>query len=379
VHFRQDRKWKAETITQSATFSEALPSDGILDSILVTVRIYNNSAAYDVIKQHIWDHITKIVVKADGVQSFKDIWGQTCLAEYGVEYGRLPPGYIDVMSSNYQTLVFPILFGRRWKDGALGLDLSQYGETRLEITNDWVTAELQAANNIWYDIDLWFLEDAPKPTHFIGTSQISTHTWTGNSQEKTFKVPTKYPVRRIFLGCESFRSAATDVQSNKAWRNLETLKYTYKSGSIVLIDRDDLYRTDQDALWGFPDMVEVLLNAEPRTGYTLDLGLCRPLVFIATPSYSGDPGSDIPLVVDQRMERVLKWRRASSGYQARVFAKGCGVMDHFCLHEDKPDDPSGYLDPSAKADVEVLVGNAASGGSSGIIRFITQHLRANAT
>jgi len=379
VHFRQDRKWKAETITEGTTFSEALPSAGILDAILLTVRIYNNAAHYDVVKPHIWDHITKLVVKADGVESFKDIWGQTSLAQYGVQYGRLPPGYIDLMSSNYQTLVFPILFGRKWKDGKLGLDLSQYGETRLEITNDFAVGDLQATKNIWYDIDLWFLEDAPKPTHFLGASQISIHTWTGNSQEKTFKVPKKYPVRRIFLGCESFRSSATGAQGNKAWRNLRYLKYSYNSAKTILLDSDDLYRSDQDALWGHPDLVEVLLNAEPRTGYTLDVGLCRPLVFKATPSYSADPGSDIPLVVDQRMERLLTWRRATSGYQARVFAKGYGVMDHLCIHEDDPDDPSGYLDPSAKADVEVKVGNSSSGGSSGIIRFITEHLRANAT
>jgi len=379
VHFRQDRKWKNETITEDTTFSESLPSSGILAAILLTVRIRNNGAHYDVVKQNIWDHLSKIVVKADGVENFKDVWGQTLLAEYAVQYGLLPPGFIDLMANNYQTLVFPILFGRHFKDPKFALDLSQYGETRLEITNDFATADLYATLNIWYDIDLWFLEDAPKPTHFLGASQISSKTWTGNSQEHTFKLPKKYPIRRIFLGCESFRSSVTGGQGNKAWRTLRYLKYSYKSGSIVLRDKDDLYRSDQDNLWGYPDLVEIAMNCSPRTGYTQDVGLCRPQIVVATPAFSSDPGADRSIVIDQRSERLQTWRRSSANEQARLYARGYGVMDHLCIHEDKPDDIEGYLDPEGKADVEVLVGNSSSGGSSGIIRFITEHLRANAT
>lgn len=378
MYFRQDRKWKAETQTESTTFSQPLPASGILDSILLTVRIKNNNAHYNVLKQNIWDHITKLVVKADGVESFKDIWGQTCIAEYGVEYGRLPPGLPDTMSSGNQTLMFPVLFGRRFKDGEFGLDLSKYGETRLEITNDFAVGDIYATKNIWYDIDLWFLEDAPAPPNFIGSSQISTHTWTGNSQEHTFKVPKKYKVRRIFLGCESYRTAVTGGQTNEAWKTLRYLKYTYKSGGKILRD-DDLFRSDEDLLFGFPDYVESVFNAEPRTGHTQDIGLCRPVVFKATPGYTADPGSDIPLVVCMFNNRYLTWRRCTAGYQARCYAAGYGIMDHMCLHEDKPDKLEGYLDPAALADVEVKVGNSTSGGTSGIIRFITQHVRKNAS
>lgn len=377
MNFRQDRKWKAETITEGTTFSEALPAAGILDSILVTAKVYNASAHYDRPKPHIWDHFSKVVVKADGIESPVDAWGQTLLAAYAVEYGRLPPGYIDLMSSNYQTLVFPILFGRRFKDGKLGLDLSKAGETRLEITNDWATADLQATAQIWYDIDLYFLENAAKPANYLGLNQVSTHTWTGNSQEHAFKAPKKYKVRRIFLGCESFRTSATGAQGNKAWRNLRYLTYSYKTGSVKIIDNDDLYRSDQDNLWGFPDYVETEMSVEPRDGYTVDVGLCRPKVAVCTASYSADVGDLASICIDQRMERLLTWRHAADGYQGRLIAKGYGVMDHLCLHEDIPDDETGYLNPDEKADVEVKVGNSSSGGSSGIIRFVTQVLRPN--
>jgi len=377
MYFRQDRKWKAETITEGTTFDEVLPAAGILDSIMVTVRIYNTSPMYDRLKPNIWDHLTDIVIKADGIEAPYDVWGPTLLAAHGVEYGRMPPGFIDLMSSNYQTLCFPILFGRRFKDGRYGLDLSKFGETRLQITNDFATADLQATKNIWFDVDLLFLENAAKPANYIGMNQISSHTWTGNDQNHTFKVPTKYKVRRIFLGCESFRTSATGSQGNKAWRNLRYLTYSYKTGTIVPINRDDLYRSDQDNLWGYPDFVEVFKNVEPRTGYTEDVGLARPVIYNVSPSYSADPGSDLELTLDQRSERLLAYRRADDGYQGRLYAAGYGVMDHLCIHEDMPDDESGYLDPKALADVEVKVENSSSGGSSGIIRFITQVLRSN--
>jgi hypothetical protein len=376
LHFRLQRFKQSEVLTEGTTWSEELPGAGVLDHILATFRVYNNGAQYDRAKPHIWDHLSKIVVKGDGVESAFDAWGQTVLAEYAVQYGKLPPGYIDLMSSNYQSLAFPIMFGRKLKDGKMGLDLSKFKDLRLELTNDWVVGDLQATKNIWLDLDLYFLENAPVPANYIGTSQIASHTWTANSQKYTFKVPTKYPVRRIFLGCESWRSDGQGAQSSKAYRNLRYLKYTYKSGSIVVKD-DDLFRNDQDQLWGHPDFVEVLLNAEPRTDYTVDVGLCRPTVFLATPSYSADPGSDTELTVDQRMERLLKWRRADAGFQARVYAAGYGVMDHICLHEDDPDDTGGYLNPATMADVEVEVGNNSASASDGTIRFITQHLRSN--
>jgi len=376
-YFRQDRKWKAETQTAGTTFSEALPAAGILDAILLTVRVQNSSAMYDRPKRMIHDHLTKIVVKADGVESFKDVWGPTLIAEWMLQYGRLPPGFIDEMSANYQTEVFPILFGRRFKDGEFGLDLSKFGETRLEITNDYASADLQSDTSIAFDIDLWFLENAVAPANFIGTSQISSHTWTGNSQEWTFKAPKKYKVRRILLGCESYPSDGTSAPSNKEFRNLRLLKYSYLTGTKIHFD-DDLYRSDQDALWGFPDYCEVTKNLEPRVGYYVDTLIARPSVFKVTPSYSADPGSDYPCVVDQRMERWLAVRRMTAGIQGRMYAAGYGPLSHICLHEDKPDELAGYLDPSALADVEAKVGNSSSGGSSGTIRFITEHVRRNA-
>jgi len=367
---------KNETQTVNTTFSEALPDAGILDSILLTVRVQNASAHYDVVKAHIWDHISKIVVKADGLRYLKDVWGQTLLAEYATQYGKLPPGYIDLMSSNYSLLTFPIMFGRKLRDGKFGLDLSRFGETRLEVTNDYVSTELAGSTSIAYDVDLVYLEDAPTPVNFIGSSQISNKTWTGNSQDHTFEVPKDYLVRRILLGCESFRSDATSGQSNKAFRNLRYLTYTHKGGGIVLRD-DDLYRSDQDVLWGFPDYLETMLNVEPRTGYTLDCGITRPMVASLTPSYSADPGSDTEVTIDQRMERLLTFRRADAGFQGRLIAGGYGALDHLVIHEDDPDDTGGYLNPNTQAKVEVKVGNSSSGGSSGIIRFITQTVRPN--
>lgn len=378
MYFRREHRWKTEVLTEGTTFNEALPDSGVLDCILATIRIYNNAAMYDVVKNNIWDHITAVKLAADGVEAPYDAHGMSCLAAYGVEYGACPPGFLDTMSSNYQSLTFPIMLGRRLFDGDYGFDLSKPGETRLQITNDFAVGDIQATKNIWLDVDLIWLEGKHAPAKYVGLNQISQHTWTANSQEYTYKVPKKYPVRRILLTCVDFRSGATSAQTNKAWRNIRYLTYTYKSGTLKVLDNLDLYRHDQDALWGFPDMVEVVKNEEPRTGYTFDTGLARTYAVVAVPSYSADPGSDTELTIDQRMERFLSWRRADSGFQGRIYAKGYGFMDTICLHEDKPDNEVGWLDPSAQADVEVKIGNSSSGGSSGNTRFVTQNLRLNA-
>lgn len=378
MHLRQDRKWKTEVITEDTTFSEALPSAGLLAAIMLRVRVKNASPMYSINKNWIHDHLTKLVVKADGVESFKDIWGPTCVAEWMLEYGRLPPGFADHRSSGYQTECFPIMFGRRWGDPEFALDLSKFGETRLEITNDFSTTYIEATKNIWFDIDLHFLVNTPTPPNMLATSQISSHTWTAVSQEHTFKVPTKRKVRRILLGADSYPSDGTGSPSYKHHRVLRYLKYYYETKGIILKD-DDFFRDDQDSLWGFPDYAKVswLASTYADDTYAVDTLLTRPVKGLATVRYSTDPGDTQPTAIDQRMERF--WMlRAIPGVPVQLDAEGYGPLSHLCLHEDKPDNLAGYLDPKLKADVEAVVGNSSSGSAGGTIRFITQHVRPNA-
>lgn len=375
-YLRQDRKWKTETITEGTTFSEALPENGILSHILVHVWKYNNNNMYDRPKRMIHDHLTKIVVKANGVENFKDVWGPTAIAEYMLQYKKLPPSIIDEMSGNYQRECIPIMFGRYLGDKQYGLDLSKFGETRLEITNDFALADLQATTNIYYDIDMYFWERLAAPPNFIGSSQISSHTWNGNSQEHTFKVPKKFKVRRILLGCESNPTDGTSAPADRSHDSLKYLKYTYKTGSLVHFD-DDLFRNDQDPMWGYPDFVTVEKLVEPRTSYRVDTMIDRPISVQVTPAYSADPGEVTPITFCQFVDRWATYRRAVAGYQGRLLATGYGALSHKCIHEDEPDDETGWLDPDVEADVEVKCGNRSSDGDTGTIRFITQHLRAN--
>jgi hypothetical protein len=378
VYFWHKRHFKTETLSAGKTFSEPLPTGGILDHALAIVRIKNNSAQYSSPEPLILDHITKIEVKGDGKQPYKDYWGQTCLAEYAFAEGRIPPSMPDVMSANYQTQAFPIMFGKKILDGEMGLDLGKISEVRLEISNDFESDDWDGAV-MTLDVDLYFVADPVKPiTNFLQTYQKSTRTWTAADQKEVFDVPSEDIVRRIYLGCESARTSATGAQDNKAWRNLRYLKYTYQSGSQVLRD-DDLYRHDQDVLWGYPYKISTEGLLEARADYYFDTMLCRPIELVVSPAYSADPGSDQAQCIDQRVERFLKFRRVTTaGMQARFAAAGYGPFDHLMIREDHIDDVDHYLkagDVSRKK-VEVEVGNSSSGGSSGTIRFILQSVRA---
>jgi len=360
-------------MTRAATWSDTLPASGFLDHIICRVRTKNASAQYDVAKIMQFDHLTKFKVKAGGMDPFVDLWGPSVLATYCLNSGVMFPGVLDVMSANYTLLEYIICFGRKPFDGRMALNLAKVPETRLDITNDFLTTEYDSTANIELDVDLWFLEDPPTtPIGFIQSYEHSYKTWTANSQKHKFKVPPLDRVRRILFGCESYRSSGTGAQSDKTWRNLRYLKYTQRSGKVVLRD-DDLYRSDQDDLWGYPDELETYGLGEARTGYTFDTMLARPRQVVAVPSYSADPGATSDIVIDQRVERWLTMRRsAGAGNQFRWTAKGYGILDHLCIHEDDPDDPSRYIDPNALKDVEVEVGNSLSGGSSGTIRFVLQ-------
>jgi len=371
MKWRLDRKYKSEVMSRASTWSDVLPRSGQLDHALLSIYTKNYSNQYDVAKQNQYDHITKIVVKAGGKDPFKDYWGPTALAEYCLNTGKMFPGLVDVMSANYQRIQYPILFGRKPFDEKMGLVLDKEPEVRLEVTNDFSTTEYDSDTSIYLDVDLWFLDDpVTPPMGYLQTYEHSAHTWSAASQTHKFKVPALDRLRRIYLGCESYRSSGTGSQSSKTYRSLRYLTYTQRSGKDVLRD-DDLYRNDQDTMWGYPDEIETYGMGEARTGYTLDTMLTRPRQFLAVPSYSSDPGATSDLVVDQRAERYLTIRRsATAGNQLRWTAKGYGILDHLCIHEDEPDDPARYVDPNMLKDVEVEVGNHTSGATDGTIRFI---------
>ena len=307
--------------------------------------------------------MTNFSVKSDGKEPFIDCMGATVLASHCLNTGRMPPAVLDVMSSNYQEIDYILAFGRRPFDGRFALDLAKAGEARLGITNDLLTTDYDSSFDIALEVDAWFLEDPiTPPSGFLQTYEHSTKTWSAVSQKQTFKVPAKDKLRRILFFAESYRSSGTGAQSSKAFRGLRYLKYTHKSGKVVIQDQD-LYLNDQDTLWGYPDEVETFGMGEARTGYTFDTLLCRPREVVATPSYSADPGATSDFVLDQRVERMLAIRRSTqAGIQFRWSARGYGPFDHLCVHEDDPDDPSRYIDPKALQDVEVEVGNSVSGG-----------------
>jgi hypothetical protein len=376
VYWRHDRLYKGQVMSRAKSWNDVLPASGNLDHLIVRIRTKNASAHYDVAKLMQFDHITNISVKGDGKEPHFDCMGPTVLAHHILNQKEMFPGVLDVMSANYQQIDYIVPFGRKTFDGRMALNLAKAGEVRLNITNDFLTTEYDSSADIELDVDAWFLEDPTiSPIGYLQTYEHSSKTWNANSQSHKFKVPGKDKLRRILLGCESYRSSGTGAQSAKAFRNLRYVKYTHKSGKVTLRD-DDLYRYDQDTMWGYPDEVETFGMGEARTGYTFDTMLTRPRKVVATASYSADPGSASDLVVDQRVERYLTIRRSGvAGNQMRWAAKGYGVLDHLCIHEDDPDDPSRYIDPKALADVELEVKNSTSGASDGTIRFIINAFR----
>ena len=373
MYFRHDRYLLTETMTRDKTYSKPLPNGGILDSAIATVRIKNKSDQYLAPEPLILDHITKIEIKGDGQRPFKSYWGQTCLAEYAYAMGTPAPAVNDVMSANYQTQTFPILFGKKLFDGTYGLDLSKEAQVMLHMTNDFATSELDTAYNIELDLDLWFIEDpATSINKYLQTFEHETWTWTGASQKHKYLVPKEDTVRRMFIYAKDPRTAVDSAQTNKAFRSIRYLKYTRLSGKERVRD-DDLYRHDQDCLWGYPDIIETEGLLEARTDAYFDTFLCRPTQLVVCPAYSADPGGTSDLVIDQRVERFLKFRRATqASNQARFTARGTGYLDHLLIREDLIDDEAHYLNPASKANVEIEIGNSSSGGSSGTTGLVIQ-------
>lgn len=139
MYYKNMRYEKAKVSTLASTHKVELPESGIIDSILLYLRMTNASTIADDAPGNIWNHITKIEVIGNADKILHSLSAEEELAKVYRKIGALPPMKQNEEPSQSQDLMIPIFFGRKYKDGKYALDLSKWDKIELQVTNDFTT------------------------------------------------------------------------------------------------------------------------------------------------------------------------------------------------------------------------------------------------
>jgi len=163
--------------SDAATHQESLPKSGILSGLEVRVAITNGAtggAGEDVINA-----IDRIEVIANGSEVLFSLEGIELSKWTQYWTGRNMPENRDDRNGEVQFAIFPVMFGRKFGDDELWLDLSRYSDVELRIQySPTISAAAFATGTVTIDIISWMYD--------LGQSPGSHHGWLRTTQVKSF-------------------------------------------------------------------------------------------------------------------------------------------------------------------------------------------------
>jgi hypothetical protein len=358
--------WQREVLRSGVgmTFNETyeldLPKSGILGSLALYLRSTQNGYPFlTAVKWRLIDYISKIELIGDGAEVIKSFDGRQALASAFYDQGGLecPSMWRHYSNTPHRQWVL-INFGRFLMDELFGLDLSQWNQVTLKITNDATATEF--TTDVHLDvIAYWIREAAMALGGYFREEEWKkwapvADTWEYND------LPIALPIRRILLRNRPAVDTA-DAKNNSTMRALmDDIDFTFRTGQTRV------YRGSLEQL-GHLSVLELGRYAETRgaidrtQGYGFECGVGYVLQNLG---YGGADADGITTALSnmsmdvQESAQEMAYRSANG--QLEWVARGHAYMHSIPILEAKKPDLSDLLDPEAMKVVK-LDAHCASG------------------
>jgi hypothetical protein len=194
------REYVRENIamTLPGTYLLDLPEHGLLGSLLI--RITGTQVALQGLAAADWrivDYISNLTVLLNGATIEKSLTGYEAQALAAMDQGVIPPGEWKNNWTNMQREYFLINFGRHLFDTEAGLDLSNFNNVALQISN---IATAAVFGDLTISIMGYYLRDAPAGQFKGYMRSEEWRAWTTVSDQTTYNdLPVEHVLRRILL------------------------------------------------------------------------------------------------------------------------------------------------------------------------------------
>jgi len=228
----------AKSLTLGSVDKFDLPDTGQLGSIMLVFHAdeYFSGGTGGLEGTHKWmpeEYLTKIEIITNGSHEAKSLGMKHLQVLNWLDQGIFKPDKNVSYAGGIQRAAVLIPFGRYLYDNQAGLDLGRYNTTELWITN---TGTSSLYSGITVDIYLIWMRDGGAFSGFYQTEVFRE--WTPVAGETEYiDLPSEGVLRRFLLQGEAgINESAGQYASFSDLIN--TLKYTLKSGQVILYDGD---------------------------------------------------------------------------------------------------------------------------------------------
>jgi hypothetical protein len=362
-----------DPMTVADTYRVDLPKFGNLSSILL--RFSANDVSGLAQTGGLWrilDFITKITVLGDGSEIIKSLSAADADAVAFWDQLVMPPDRWRNYASNTQFAYVLLNFGRYKGDKQFGLDLGQFKNVELQITNTMSAATFTTpAVSI---LGLYIDEAAPR--QFLG--HLRTEAWrvwtTVADETKYLDLDVDLSIRRIIL--RALPVVDGNFLTTTGLSNLmDRIELLLDTGRVKLLDQgiDDLmvcnyymYNSVPFA-GGFP-------YVNSGGGVDMSIGVIDTAV-AGGGSQAGTVTTVDPTIESARTDRTQRMLSFLADHPIGLIVKGTGPFSSAVYPFSYDDDPAEYLDPNLRKQVKLNIHtrNAAS-AAGGINEVILDRL-----
>ncbi len=373
--------WQQEYIRESiamtlnSTWRIDLPEHGILGALLIKIEGNNKTGhGQDAADWRVLDNITEISVMLNGATIAKALAGDAVQACAFYNNGIASPDLWRHYGANSQYGFFLLEFGRHLYDPLLALDLSKFKSVELRIKNDAdSTTEFSA---LTVSVLAYYLREAQGagPIGFIRSEAWREWT-TVQAATEYLKLPTEYPIRRIIVQGNPGLDGGHHVKRN-FYHMMEDIELSLDTGmtrvfkaGLDVLAKSNIYAYRHEIITG--GEVYGLDSDAIETG----IGSMQKSAHGATHATLGTDGTIIPTFQSTDSASTQNINTYTGDEPMRTLWSGVGYHNTAVFKFDWSDDPNTWLDPKARATVELDItteNNANAAG--GINKVILERL-----
>lgn len=356
-------------VTLNETYKLDLPEHGLLTSLLI--RISGNEASAYGQNGGDWriiDRITKVAVLLNGATVCKSLTGYQAQALAFYDQGVIPPGDWRNYATNTQFEYMLINFGRYMGDSDFGLDLSQFNNVELQITNDATATEFSGLTISVLGI---YLRGSTTGKFNGYLRSEEWRSWTTVADETKYNdLPVEHVIRRIMLqAIVPVDASNVDTTSNSNLMDdielgLDTGQVRVYKGGIDDLMRENYLDT------GKP----IVIGGSPYhlADKGIDLGLGRIIAYAqGAGSQDGAGAGTIPTLESARTNGILKPETYEADSPMNLIVVGMSPFYTAQFDFNLNWDANNWLDPNqrktVKLDIHTRNAASAAGGRNAIV------------
>jgi len=338
-----------DDFTRNSTYRVDLPENGYLSAIQFRISAPQVSGAFaDTLKWRISDFIDKIEIIGNGSVIIKSLTGNVLQALQFFDTGIASMDYWHSYATGTQRFNCILLFGRYLFDEDYGLDLSQWDNVEVRVTNS-ATSSYYGSD---FSISLLCYYKRGDTGGFRG--YLRTEEWrkwtTVAGEIKYLEMPIENKIRRIVI------QAIPDVDSN----NVEETNMFNVAYDIELALRTGVLRVYKG---GSDDIIRMnhlflrrLAMTYPQYYMTADYGRNIGIGYVlggawGSGSADGSGSSTVPTLEAGRTSFTQKPETYEGDSPIQGLHVGYAPENCFFFPFYFKDEPEGYLDPKAEATV----------------------------